>query len=159
MTKNRTWGAEVEFFLCECETPSHQMLMRLYDWGEDSPKSLSMPPSSNVDLSIDVFLNSNRGFFGRLWYGLKYIFGCQSKYGAFEGVDVEYKDVDRMVAILRKYKERVEHYREVMKHDLDSSANPVEEDDDDTVESVALRCPYTGETATDCSEEETSSSE
>lgn len=152
--KERKWGPEVEFFLCECETPSHQMLMRLYDWGADSPKSLSMPPSSNVDLSIDVCLNSRHGFFGRIRHALRYVFGRKSKYGAFEGVDVEYSDVDRMIAILQQYKSQVEYYRHVMKSDLDSSSGQ-----EDVSEFPALRCPYTGETAEATSKEETESGE
>ena len=80
MAKERNWAPEVEFFLCECETPEHQMLMRLYDWGSDSPKSLTIPPSSNVDLTIDIHLHTNRGFFSRIWYGLKYVFGYKSRY-------------------------------------------------------------------------------
>lgn len=142
--KQRSWSPETEFFLCECETPDHQMLMRLYDWGADSPKSLSMPPSSNVDLTIDIHLHTNKGFFKRLWYGLGYIFGRKSRYGAFEGIDVQYEDVDRMIGVLLAYKKRVEHYRSVLRTDLDTSSAP---------EEVQLRCPYTGHTAEEAEEE------
>ena len=63
-----------KYIECECETVNH-ILRFTHD---DNP---SWP-----EIFVDVHLNQHYGFFKRLWYGIKYIFGFKSKYGQFEEV-------------------------------------------------------------------------
>lgn len=66
--------------VCNCSSLEHQMVI---DSFEDQPD----------DAYISIHLTKH-SFFKRLWYGLRYIFGYQCKYGAFEEVIV---DKDRLI--------------------------------------------------------------
>lgn len=60
-----------ELIICACGDVEHQMIFRTID-GDD-------------DVYVSIYL-VKLPFFKRLWFGLKYIFGYQSKYGAFDEV-------------------------------------------------------------------------
>ncbi len=50
-----------EFFECVCMTEEHTIIFRL--------------DTDDIDLYTSVFLNQYRGFFGRLWIAIRYLFG------------------------------------------------------------------------------------
>jgi len=54
---------------CQCGTPEHTLRF-VWEEGTDWP-----------EMYVEVCLVQYYGFFKRLWYGLKYIFGYKSKYG------------------------------------------------------------------------------
>ena len=60
-----------ELIICACGDVEHQMIFRTID-GDD-------------DVYVDIHL-VKLPFFKRLWYGVKYIFGYRSKYGAFDEI-------------------------------------------------------------------------
>lgn len=67
-----------EYFECMCHSDEHAFRVTLdLDEGEKDP-ALRIPC-----IYASVYLNPSRGFWSRLWYGLRYAFGYQSKYGAF----------------------------------------------------------------------------
>ena len=61
-----------EVILCSCHSPEHQIVFEATNDGEVK------------ELSMYVFLNKGRSFWQRVKYGFKYMFGYQSKYGAFD---------------------------------------------------------------------------
>jgi hypothetical protein len=78
-----------EIIICECNNTQHQMVFH-YDEGDSYPT-----------VYVHVHLNK-LSFFKRLVYGIKYIFGYQSRYGAFDEFIVDNRD-------LKKFKEIVKY--------------------------------------------------
>jgi len=79
---------ETEYFECQCSSPDH-ILRFVYD--EDN------------DLYIDVQLRS-LGFFKRLLYAFRYLFGIKHKDGAWDCTIIKNEDVPRMINFLEKVK-------------------------------------------------------
>ena len=75
---------ETKLILCECNSPEHQLLLRKF---EDEPETFY----------IEVHLTSNRGFFKRLWCGLKYAFGYKCRFGAWDGIVLSDKSAKEIV--------------------------------------------------------------
>jgi len=61
---------ERQIMICECNSLEHQVTF-WYDEEYDI-------------LYNEIHLTTNRNFFKRLWYGLKYAFGYRSRYGAWD---------------------------------------------------------------------------
>lgn len=101
---------ECELFVCDCSDVAHQLVFQLWDFGKDG-EELWRPAKENANLTVCVYLNQYRGFWSRLWHGIKYICGYRSKYGEFDVIDIRYEDVPRMKAILDKFASRVEKYQ------------------------------------------------
>ncbi len=62
---------ERELFICSCENTEHQIV---FSWFEDDDVK-------NVYATIHL---RKKSFWTRLKYGIKYIFGYQCRYGAFD---------------------------------------------------------------------------
>ena len=62
---------ERELLICSCENTEHQIV---FSWFEDDDVA-------NVYATIHL---RKKSFWTRFKYGIKYIFGYQSKYGAFD---------------------------------------------------------------------------
>ena len=60
------------FILCACYSTEHQAFF----WHDTSGN----PP----ELYVHFHLITHRGFFKRLWYGLKYAFGYKCRFGAWD---------------------------------------------------------------------------
>lgn len=78
-----------EILICECYSVEHQIIFR-YD-SEDNMVYLS------------THLNK-RSFWSRLKYGIKYIFGRKSNYGAFDEFIINPKDVGKLEKIVKHLK-------------------------------------------------------
>jgi hypothetical protein len=87
---------ERDLVICACHNTEHQMVI-LYS--EDIISGERYP---EVYLHIHL---KKRPFLERIKYGIKYIFGYQSRYGAFDEMIIDKKDVD-------KFKKVVEHLEE-----------------------------------------------
>lgn len=61
---------EEKILICDCSSTEHQIILR-YD--EDDNECYA-----------SIHLTNLRGFFSRLKYGLKYIFGYKCRYGAWD---------------------------------------------------------------------------
>ena len=85
-----------EFIVCDCGSIEHQLSF-CYD-EEEFDDGWDM-------MYTQVHLNK-LSFFKRLAYGIKYIFGYQSKYGAFTEFYIKPADVDRMIVALTNYRNR-----------------------------------------------------
>jgi len=83
-----------KWFDCICSSPEHAIRFVL---DEDEGY-----------LWLDVHLTKRYGFFGRCWVAIKYIFGYQCKYGAFDVWEIKDKDVDDLIELLNEKKKIVE---------------------------------------------------
>ena len=63
-----------EFILCACSSFDHQAIF--WVWPEES--------AAGDEIYVNFHLAKRNGFFKRLWYGLKYAFGFNSRYGAWD---------------------------------------------------------------------------
>ena len=88
MTKNNT----PEIFICECHSTDHQMVI-LYSEDDVHPRVYS-----------HVHLNK-RPFWQRLKYGIKYIFGYKSRYGAFDEFIFNTDDAERLQEVVNYLKQ------------------------------------------------------
>lgn len=77
-----------EFYECDCSSDEHTL-------------KFTLDPDDGM-LWTSVFLSQYRGFFGRCWEALKYVFGYRSKYGHFDCVHVREDDKPRLIALLQK---------------------------------------------------------
>lgn len=84
---------EKDLVICACHSTEHQMVI---SYSEDVIDGEKYP-----EVYLHILLNK-RPFWQRVKYGLKYIFGYESRYGAFEEMIIDKKDVD-------KFKRIVEH--------------------------------------------------
>ncbi len=80
---------KTDIILCECSSSEHQMIVH-HD-KEDK----------NVYLSIHLV---KYGFWYRLKYGVQYIFGYKSKYGAFDEIILNPDDADKFLRIYETLK-------------------------------------------------------
>ena len=101
---NNTQIQEVnELFLCECHSPEHQLIFS-YDKNTISEEIFD-------EVYCHIHLNDSRTFWERLKYGLKYIFGYKSKYGAFDEIILDPNDWEKMQGVVDKMK-RLKEVRE-----------------------------------------------
>lgn len=82
---------EQELFICSCENTEHQIV---FSYFEDDD-------IHNVYATTHL---SKKSFWKRLKYGIKYIFGYQSKYGAFDEFIFNSKDVSKLEKIVEYLK-------------------------------------------------------
>ena len=72
--------------LCECSSAEHQLIVR---WDKD-----------DKEVFISVHLADCKGFWKRLWHGLKYAFGYKCCYGAFDEVILRKEDADNLQKVV-----------------------------------------------------------
>lgn len=63
---------ETHVILCACHSDEHQLIYR-YD-------------PEDKEIYTSVYLHQYRGFWKRVWVGIRYMFGYQSKYGAWDSI-------------------------------------------------------------------------
>ena len=76
------------FFICECNSMEHIYAF----WYDEELNQIYFEP----------YLHTERNFFGRLLYGLKYIFGHKSNYGAFDEIIIKPKDLEKIYELVKK---------------------------------------------------------
>lgn len=72
-----------ELFTCRCHSIEHQFVISLVDFDDDP------------EIFLEIYLSPD-GFFKRLVYGIKYIFGHRSRFGAFEEIILKPEDAPRL---------------------------------------------------------------
>ena len=78
--------------LCECSSCEHQLVVT---WDNDDDEVYAC-----------VHLTSYRGFWKRLWHGLKYAFGHRSRYGEFDEIILRKKDADNLQKVVDHLKSK-----------------------------------------------------
>lgn len=77
-----------ELFICECQDPSHQFIVRGYDFKDEK------------EVYMSIFLSRDHSIFHRIWTAIKYLFGCHFTYEQFGDTIIDLKDTDRIQAIV-----------------------------------------------------------
>lgn len=85
-----------DILICECHSTEHQLVVNYSE--DESPNGVKYPM-----VYIHTHLNK-RPFFQRLKYGLKYIFGYQCWYGAFDEFIINPNDVNKIEEIIQYLK-------------------------------------------------------
>jgi hypothetical protein len=76
-----------DILICECNSTDHQLVL-LYEHDNDYPMCY-----------VHVHL-PKKPFWERVKYGLKYIFGYQSRYGAFDEFIFNPEDADKLQKVV-----------------------------------------------------------
>ena len=85
-----------EVFICDCHSTDHQMIF-LFSSDEIAGKEFPT-------VYTHVHLNK-KPFLTRLYYGIRYIFGHQSRYGAFDEFILQPEDADRLQDVVNYLKD------------------------------------------------------
>ena len=78
--------------LCDCSSCEHQVVVTWRD--EDN------------EVFVQVHLTTYKGFWKRLWNGLKYAFGHKSRYGDFDEIILRKKDADNLQKVVDHLKSK-----------------------------------------------------
>jgi hypothetical protein len=78
-----------EIFICECYSPEHQFIIRKFD------------DENEVYLTIHL---TKQPIWRRLKYAFRYIFGYQSRFGAFDEIILNPDDADRLQKVVDSLK-------------------------------------------------------
>ena len=89
----RVEGDFQELFICECKDPSHQFIVRGYDFKDEK------------EVYMSIFLSRDHSIFRRIWTAIKYLFGCHFTYEQFGDTIIDLKDTGRIHAIVDYLKE------------------------------------------------------
>ena len=82
-----------DILICECNSTEHQMVINYSE--EQYPNGVKIPM-----IYIHTHLNK-RPFWERLKYGIKYIFGYQCRYGAFDEFIINPSDTDKLKEVIK----------------------------------------------------------
>jgi hypothetical protein len=106
----------IELLICECHSTDHQIiLLHEYDeeFKEDENGNYVRDDNGQVIVTkkspicyAHIHLNKDN-FWGRLKYGIKYIFGYQSRYGAFDEFIFNPDDVPRLQKLIDHLNEQI----------------------------------------------------
>ena len=75
-----------ELVLCRCENAEHQMIFRSFRGGDDVYVTFHLKPLP---------------FWQRLKHGVRYIFGYQCKYGAFDEMILNPEDAEKFAKVAK----------------------------------------------------------
>ena len=88
-----------ELMICECHSTDHQIIILYEDDEIDGHK---------YNICYAHIHLSNRSFWNRLVYGIKYIFGRKSRFGAWDEFIFNPKDADKLQVIVNYLKKDAE---------------------------------------------------
>jgi len=92
---------EPKYFTCECYSDEHTLR---FSYIRD-------PDYLEVYTSVYVG-RTDGGFFKRFWSFIKYVFGHRCKYGDFDCFCLHPKDVNKLIRLLRAYRDDMESAKE-----------------------------------------------
>lgn len=91
-----------EIVICECHSTEHQMVF-LY-----SDEDVKFPNSDVVKNIKTVYIHTHLNkhpFWTRVKYGIKYIFGYQCRYGAFDEFIINPEDAHKFESVVEYLKQ------------------------------------------------------
>lgn len=77
-----------ELFVCECKDPSHQFIVRGYDFKDEK------------EVYMSIYLSRDHSIFRRIWTAFKYLIGYRCTYEQFGETIIDLNDTDRLQAIV-----------------------------------------------------------
>lgn len=79
-----------ECLICACQSPEHTLqFLYIPKFKKDEP-----------ELITEVYLKPTKGFFGRLWLAIKYVFSGKVKHGHFDSFMMTHQDATKMTHVL-----------------------------------------------------------
>lgn len=79
---------EPDLLICQCHSTDHQLIF-LYDEDKDENGNIT-------DKTVYIHIHlAKHSFWKRLFYGIKYIFGYKSRYGAFDEFIIKPEDANK----------------------------------------------------------------
>ena len=96
---------ENHFFCCQCSYPSHNFILRIWDWRDPDKKPKSLANFKTI--SLEVPERHYRGFFGKLKSVVGYIFGKDAEY---DEVMVRTADITRLINLFTKYSNEIAEF-------------------------------------------------
>ena len=107
----------IDLLICSCHNTEHQIIL-LHEYDEECEKDANGEYVKNANGEYIVtkkwptcyaHVHLNKGtFWERLKYGIKYIFGHQSRYGAFDEFIFNPEDADKLQSLVDHLKEKSE---------------------------------------------------
>lgn len=88
---NPRWDEKGIVVECTCWYADHQVQLH---YSEDAPYE---------GLYLTVHLTSPDNVFQRIWYAIRYIFGYKCRYGAWDELDLDRTDCQKVVTYLNDY--------------------------------------------------------
>lgn len=89
-------GAQHDILVCACSDPQHQIVFTIYEG------------SSIEKAEVFVYIHLTRfPLWKRLWVAFQYVFGKQSKYGAFDEILLTQTEMYKLEDIIADYKKRL----------------------------------------------------
>ena len=82
-----------ETVFCSCGNDEHQLIFSYFS-------------DDKTEIYCDVYLANYMNFFKRLKYGMMYILGYKSKYGAFDSIIIDESNLDVFQNIIKHLKIR-----------------------------------------------------
>ncbi len=79
---------EKHYFECMCDCSAHTIRVTL--------------DPDNGEVFVSVHLNEYHSWYGRVWNALKYVFGYQSSFGAFDCTILKQEDYPKLRKLLRQ---------------------------------------------------------
>lgn len=95
---------EDTLFVCNCHLPDHCFIIRQFDWGDDNDPDLP-------EISFNIGLTTYKNIFKRIWAALKYIINPKSNCHLFDEILLKEEDLDKIINILQKHKEKLNNYK------------------------------------------------
>lgn len=86
---------ETHYSECSCSSDEHTI--RWQRW-----RAEFINEDIDQEIFCSVYLKQYKGFFQRVWYGIKYMFGYQSKYGAFDCTILDKEEAQKLIDFLTK---------------------------------------------------------
>lgn len=86
---------EQDLVICSCGDVSHQLIISTFEY-------VNSKGENEIDCFIQIHLNKHN-FWNRLKIAIKYIFGLQSKFGAFEEIVVDKKNAEKIKNCMQTY--------------------------------------------------------
>jgi len=83
-------------FVCNCSSVEHQFSF-VFDCEDEDP---DYPID---EFYLEVHLSQYRGFWKRVWTGIKYMFGYHCKYGHWDTTGLRVEDAKRLRNLLGKF--------------------------------------------------------
>lgn len=77
-----------EFLICECSNVEHQIEFKYFEEADIK------------EVYMSIHLSQSHGFWSRLKYAIKYLFGYKSRYGAFDEFIFRREDADKLQSIV-----------------------------------------------------------
>jgi len=96
---------EFHYFTCMCGDAEHTLrFVYVPEYG---------------DLNTEVYLRQYRRWYKRLWLAIKYVFGYQSKYGAFDCTMLQREEYDKLRDLLNRSEKRLQEIDDELKKNME----------------------------------------